>query len=55
MHLRSEFTRVLEEVLRSARSSLTLEVDGARYQRLFRPAERLILLGGGTIARALPL
>ena len=47
------FRPILEELEAGRSAVLHRTVDGVEYTRLFRPRERLILLGGGHIAQAL--
>ena len=48
-----EFQTILEAVERGEAAALTRTVGGVIYRRRFVPRERLILLGGGHVARAL--
>lgn len=48
-----EFSHILAETGAGRAASLVREVEGERYVRRFVPEERLILLGGGHIARPL--
>ena len=48
-----EFSRVLRETEDGRSSAIERTVDGARYVRRFVPEDRLILLGGGHIAKPL--
>ena len=47
------FRPILEELEAGRSAVLHRTVDGVEYTRLFRPRERLILLGGGHIAQPL--
>ncbi len=51
--MREEFAHILEEVLKGRGAQYERELDGRRIVRRFEPKERLILLGGGHIARPL--
>lgn len=48
-----EFQSILEKVERGQSAVLVREAEGAVYRRRFCPKERLILLGGGHIAKVL--
>lgn len=48
-----EFARILRETEAGRAAEIERELDGARYVRRFVPEDRLILLGGGHIARPL--
>ncbi len=48
-----EFQSILEQVEQGQPAVLIRETEGAVYRRRFRPKERLILLGGGHIAKVL--
>lgn len=50
---RQEFQQILDRLSRGETPLLTKTVDGQSYTRLFRPENRLILLGGGHIAQPL--
>lgn len=47
------FKTIYETVAAGGASSLPLEIDGKAYIRLFRPRERLLLLGGGHVSQPL--
>ncbi|MCD8116356.1 MAG: XdhC family protein [Oscillospiraceae bacterium] len=49
----SEFRAILEQVERGVPAVLVREAEGKVYRRRFCPEERLILLGGGHIAKVL--
>lgn len=51
--MRTQFQEVLEHVARGEPASIAFEADETTYIRNFCPQERLILLGGGHIARPL--
>ena len=51
--IREEFRPILENLEVGRSAVLHRTVDGVEYTRLFRPRERLILLGGGHIAQPL--
>ena len=51
--IREEFRPILENLEAGRCAVLHRTVDGVEYTRLFRPHERLILLGGGHIAQPL--
>ena len=51
--IREEFRPILENLEAGRSAVLHRRVDGVEYTRLFRPRERLILLGGGHIAQPL--
>ena len=51
--MQEEFRPILEELEAGRSAVLHRTVDGVEYTRLFRPRERLILLGGGHIAQPL--
>ena len=51
--LRRDFETILRRIQAGQTAELTIEAEGQTYRRLFRPQERLLLLGGGHIA--LPL
>ena len=51
--IREEFRPILENLEAGRCAVLHRTVDGVEYTRLFRPRERLILLGGGHIAQPL--
>ena len=49
--IREEFRPILENLEAGRCAVLHRTVDGVEYTRLFRPRERLILLGGGHIGK----
>ena len=51
--MQEAFRPILEELEAGRSAVLHRTVDGVCYTRLFRPRERLILLGGGHIAQPL--
>ena len=51
--MQEAFRPILEELEAGRSAVLHRTVDGVEYTRLFRPRERLILLGGGHIAQPL--
>lgn len=51
--MKLNFSPILNDCLAGRQSSLTVEADGYHYTRLFRPQERLVLLGAGHISQAL--
>ena len=51
--IQEAFRPILEELEAGRSAVLHRTVDGVEYTRLFRPRERLILLGGGHIAQPL--
>lgn len=51
--IREEFRPILENLEAGRCAVLHRTADGVEYTRLFRPRERLILLGGGHIAQPL--
>ena len=51
--MQETFRPILEEFEAGRSAVLHRTVDGVEYTRLFRPRERLILLGGGHIAQPL--
>ena len=53
--IQEEFRPILEELEAGRSAVLHRTVDGVEYTRLFRPRERLILLGGGTAVIAIAL
>lgn len=48
-----EFQRIAGQLAQGQAADLIREIDGQRYVRRFVPEERLIILGGGHIARSL--
>ena len=53
--IQEEFRPILEELEAGRSAVLHRTVDGVEYTRLFRPRERLILLGGGAAVIAIAL
>ena len=53
MTLRTQFESILTQVRNGCTAQWELSIEGQHYLRRFLPKERLILLGGGTIAQAL--
>lgn len=53
MQMRTQFQSLLDQIRAGAPGVRTLEAEGTVYTRIFRPGERLILLGGGHIAQPL--
>lgn len=51
--LRRDFENILRRIHDGETAELTIETEGRTCRRLFRPAERLLLLGGGHIAQPL--
>lgn len=51
--MREDFERILSEVNKGQCAELAINIDGKEYIRLFRPRERLIILGAGHISKAL--
>ncbi|HWS29750.1 MAG TPA: XdhC/CoxI family protein [Clostridia bacterium] len=51
--MRTDFIGILDSVRQGLPATLELDIGGVRYFRIFRPKERLILLGGGHIAQPL--
>lgn len=49
----SDFQRILEQLRRGETAELRLEAEGQVFLRRFTPKMRLILLGGGHVAKAL--
>lgn len=52
-HIAEEFAHILEQTFAGRAALIEREIDGKRYVRRFVPEDRLILLGGGHIARPL--
>ena len=53
MELLQQLRQAAQNARRGLPAALTVEADGVQYTRNFLPQERLILLGGGTIAQPL--
>lgn len=53
MTTHAQFASLLDQVQRGCTAQWALSIEGRPYLRRFVPGERLILLGGGTIAQAL--
>ena len=53
--IQEEFRPILEELEAGRSAVLHRTADGVEYTRLFRPRERLILLGGGAAVIAIAL
>ncbi|MDO4976928.1 MAG: XdhC family protein [Eubacteriales bacterium] len=51
--MKKELERVFQETKEGRIASMNFEIEDRIYTRVFRPKERLILLGGGHIAKAL--
>ena len=51
--IKQQFAEILNKTRNHQTAQWTVDIDGAAYTRLFRPKERLILLGGGHIAQPL--
>ncbi len=51
--MKIHFRKILNDCLAGRPASLTVEAEGHFYTRLFRPQERLILLGAGHISQSL--
>ena len=54
MTLLEQLQAAAENARKGLPAALTIDVDGVQYTRNFMPQERLILLGGGTIAAGEP-
>ena len=50
MTLLEQLQAAAENARKGLPAALTIDADGVQYTRNFMPQERLILLGGGTIA-----
>jgi len=53
MTLLEQLQAAAENARKGLPAALTIDADGVQYTRNFMPQERLILLGGGTIAQPL--
>lgn len=51
--MKEQFIEIWDQTRRNQTAELKIEIDGTEYTRMFRPRERLILLGGGHIAQPL--
>ena len=51
--IKQQFAEILNKTRNHQTAQWTVDIDGAAYTRMFRPKERLILLGGGHIAQPL--
>ena len=51
--MKEQFAAVWNQTRCNQTAELKIEIDGTEYTRIFRPEERLILLGGGHIAQPL--
>lgn len=51
--MKKELEQILRDTEKGKIASMNFEIEGTNYTRVFRPKERLILLGGGHIAKAL--
>ncbi|MFR0924470.1 MAG: hypothetical protein ACLSGI_07420 [Butyricicoccaceae bacterium] len=51
MTLLEQLQAAAENARKGLPAALTIDADGVQYTRNFMPQERLILLGGGTIAQ----
>ena len=51
--IKQQFAEILNKTRNHQTEQWTVDIDGAAYTRMFRPKERLILLGGGHIAQPL--
>lgn len=51
--MKEQFIEIWNQTRRNQTAELKIEIDGTEYTRMFRPRERLILLGGGHIAQPL--
>lgn len=51
--MRKEFERILEETKKGNTTQLKINIGGTEYTRVFRPKERVIILGGGHISQEL--
>lgn len=53
--MRNEFDRILKLTRNGICGQINFEIDGNEYVRVFKPKERLIILGGGHIGKCLSL
>ena len=51
--IKQQFAEILNKTRNHQTAQWTVDIDGTAYTRMFRPKERLILLGGGHIAQPL--
>ena len=51
--IKEQFAEILNKTQSNQTAQWTVDIDGTAYTRIFRPKERLILLGGGHIAQPL--
>ena len=51
--MREQFIAIQNETRCNRTAELKIVIEGTEYTRIFRPRERLILLGGGHIAQPL--
>ncbi len=51
--MKEQFAEILNQTRRNQTAQWKIDIDGMEYTRIFRPKERLILLGGGHIAQPL--
>lgn len=51
--IKQQFAEILNQVRSNQIAQWSIDIDGTTYTRIFRPKERLILLGGGHIAQPL--
>lgn len=51
--MKEQFVEILDRTRKNQIAEWKIDIDGTEYTRIFRPKERLILLGGGHIAQPL--
>lgn len=51
--MNNEFQDIFNELAKNHKAELIRIINGKKYRRVFKPKERLILLGGGHVAQAL--
>lgn len=51
--IKEQFAEILNQTRNNQTAQWAVDIDGTTYTRIFRPKERLILLGGGHIAQPL--
>ena len=51
--MKEQFAEILNQTRKDQTAEWKIDIDGMEYTRIFRPKERLILLGGGHIAQPL--
>lgn len=51
--IKEQFAEILNQTRNNQTAQWTIDINGTVYTRIFRPKERLILLGGGHIAQPL--